>query len=82
MPKVEDGVPHLTTPPIKPGNSRTFEFRLRQAGTYWYHSHTGLQEQRAVYGSIVVTPRVEYGVHADNAQVMVLRDWTNEHPNR
>jgi FtsP/CotA-like multicopper oxidase with cupredoxin domain len=80
VPNVEDGVPHLATPPILQGHSRTFEFRLRQAGTYWYHSHTGLQEQQAVYGAIVVSPRVDDGVRADREQVLVLSDWTNERP--
>ena len=54
LPNLEDGVPYLTTPPIPAGTERTFEFLLNHAGTYWYHSHTGLQEQLGVYGSIVV----------------------------
>ncbi len=57
LPNDQDGVPYLTTPPIKPGTSFTYEFPLIQSGTYWYHSHTGLQEQRGVYGSIVIHPR-------------------------
>ena len=81
VPNAQDGVPHLTTPPIGAGSSHTFEFRLRQAGTYWFHSHTGLQEQQAIYGSIVVSPRAGEPVHADREQVLVLSDWTNEHPN-
>lgn len=75
-----DGVPYLTTPPIKPGGSHTFEFKLKHAGTYWYHSHTGLQEQRGVYGSIVVV-NPEDPVKADREHVIVLSDWTNEDPN-
>ena len=80
LPNAEDGVPHLTTPPIGAGSTHTFEFRLRQAGTYWFHSHTGLQEQQAVYGSIVVTPREGEELPADRDQVLVLSDWTNERP--
>ncbi|MFT7537735.1 MAG: FtsP/CotA-like multicopper oxidase with cupredoxin domain, partial [Hyphomicrobiaceae bacterium] len=57
VPNNMDGVPYLTTPPIPPGGERTFEFTLRQSGTYWYHSHTGLQEQRGVQGAIVIEPR-------------------------
>lgn len=79
VPNVMDGVPYLTTPPIEPGSSRLFEFVLRQSGTYWYHSHTGLQEQRGVYGSIVIQPRVP-DVDVDREHVVVLSDWTNEHP--
>lgn len=85
VPNLEDGVPYVTTPPIRPGESRTFEFLLKHHGTYWYHSHTGLQEQRGVYGSIVIEPqegtalRPELSkIHREN--VMVLSDWTNENP--
>ena len=56
-----DGVPGLSFPGIDPGETFTYEFDLRQSGTYWYHSHTGLQEQSGVYGSIVVESRG--GVH-------------------
>lgn len=80
VPNAMDGVPYLTTPPIQPGESRLFEFMLRQSGTYWYHSHTGLQEQRGVYGSIVIQPR-EPDVEVDREHVVVLSDWTNEDPN-
>jgi FtsP/CotA-like multicopper oxidase with cupredoxin domain len=76
----QDGVPRLTTPPIKPGTSHVFEFPLKHAGTYWYHSHTGLQEQRGVYGSIVVEPRNGEPIRADAEHVLVLSDWTRESP--
>ena len=79
VPNEMDGVPYLTTPPIEPGESHLFEFPIRQAGTYWYHSHTGLQEQRGVFGSIVIHPRVR-DLNADRDHVVVLSDWTNEHP--
>ena len=85
VPNLEDGVPYLTTPPIAAGESRTFEFLLRHAGTYWYHSHTGLQEQRGVYGAIVVeppageAPRADLP-HVDREKVLVLSDWTDESP--
>lgn len=81
VPNLEDGVPYLTTPPIIPGTSRTFEFPLKQAGTYWYHSHTGLQEQRGVYGSIVIEPKDGERIKADQDIVLLLSDWTNENPN-
>lgn len=80
LPNAMDGVPYLTTPPIPAGGSRLFEFELRHSGTYWYHSHTGLQEQRGVYGSIVVEPAGADPVRADRDYVIVLSDWTNEHP--
>lgn len=80
LPNDQDGVPHLTTPPVAPGGTFTYEFPVRQSGTYWYHSHTGMQEQRGVLGSIVVLPREPDIVHADRDQVLVLNDWTNESP--
>lgn len=52
LPNFLDGVPYLTTPPIEPGENFTYEFELIQAGTYWYHSHTRLQEQDGVFGSM------------------------------
>lgn len=57
LPNKEDGVPYLTTPPIQPHTTHTFSFPVIQSGTYWYHSHTGLQEQRGVYGAIVIHPK-------------------------
>ena len=80
VPNLEDGVPYLTTPPIKPGQSRTFEFLLKHPGTYWYHSHTGLQEQRGIYGAIVVEPAATDTPPARRDEVLVLSDWTNENP--
>jgi FtsP/CotA-like multicopper oxidase with cupredoxin domain len=80
LPLEQDGVPHVTTPPIEPGATHTFEFPLRQSGTYWYHSHSGLQEQRGLYGAIVVLPREPDGVAAERDDVLVLSDWTDESP--
>ena len=80
LPNAQDGVPHVTTPPIQPGETHTFGFDLRHSGTYWYHSHTHLQEQNGVFGSIVVTPREGEPVQADRDQVLVLSDWTNTDP--
>lgn len=80
VPNLQDGVPYVTTPPIRPGTSRTFEFPLTHAGTYWYHSHTGLQEQRGVYGAIVIEPREAPAMVVDHDEVLVLSDWTDESP--
>lgn len=80
VPNAQDGVPYLTTPPIKAGTTFEYEFPLKHPGTYWYHSHTGLQEQRGVYGSIVITPKEGEQVKADHDYVVVLSDWTNESP--
>jgi FtsP/CotA-like multicopper oxidase with cupredoxin domain len=79
LPNLQDGVPYLTTPPILPGTTYTYEFPIKHSGTYWYHSHTGLQEQRGVFGSIVIEP-AEPGIRSDQDYVVVLSDWTDENP--
>jgi CopA family copper-resistance protein len=79
LPNYYDGVPYLTIPPIRPGETLKYEFPLRQAGTYWYHSHTLLQEQSGVYGSIVIESKNET-LEYDKELVMVLSDWTNQKP--
>ncbi|SDM73367.1 hypothetical protein SAMN05421823_1227 [Catalinimonas alkaloidigena] len=79
VPNFYDGVPYLTTPPIEPGTTFKYEFPLKQAGTYWYHSHTMLQEQSGVYGSIVIEPKVQQLAY-NKELVVVFSDWTNEKP--
>lgn len=80
LPNHQDGVPYVNHPPIKPGESHPFTFRLRHSGTYWYHAHTGLQEQRGVYGAIVIYPKNKSPVKFDKDEVVVLSDWINENP--
>ena len=80
LPNFYDGVPYLTTPPILPGETQKYEFPLIQSGTYWYHSHTMLQEQSGVYGSIVIEPKEATNLEYDKELVMVLSDWTNQKP--
>ena len=79
LPNFYDGVPYLTTPPIKPGTTFQYRIPINQSGTYWYHSHTMLQEQKGVYGSIVIRPK-EKTLEYDTDLVVVLSDWTNEKP--
>ncbi len=79
VPNIEDGVPYVETPPIMPGTTRTFEYPLVQSGTYWFHAHTGFQEQLGVYGSIVIEPQKSiYTV--DHELVILMSDWTDEKP--
>lgn len=80
LPYRQDGVPFVANPPIQPGETIVFEFPIKQSGTYWYHSHTGLQEQRGVYGSIVITPKEGERISSDQDKVIVLSDWTDENP--
>ncbi len=74
-----DGVPYVNTPPIFQGKSHTFKFKLRQHGTYWYHSHTNVQEQKGVYGAIVIHPK-HPEIKYDKDLVAVVSDWTDENP--
>lgn len=82
LPANQDGVPGLSFDGIPPGGTHTFRFRLRQSGTYWYHSHSAFQEQRGVYGALVVEPRGGPERAYDREQVLVLSDWTDEDPRR
>lgn len=75
-----DGVPGVSFPGIKPGTTFTYEFPIVQSGTYWYHSHSGLQEQQGHYGPIVIEPAHPDPVAYDREHVIVLSDWTFLHP--
>lgn len=77
-----DGVPGVSFPGIRPGETFTYRFPLRQAGTYWYHSHSGLQEQLGHYGPIVIDPAGPDPVGYDREYVIVLSDWTFMDPHR
>ncbi|NQT70519.1 MAG: multicopper oxidase domain-containing protein [Desulfobacteraceae bacterium] len=79
VPPDMDGVPYISFPPIAANTIFTYEFPIRQSGTYWYHSHTSLQEQSGVYGSIVIEPR-QKRLHADRDYVVLVSDWTDENP--
>ncbi|MFC4268883.1 multicopper oxidase domain-containing protein [Polaribacter marinivivus] len=79
LPNFYDGVPYLTTPPIKPGTTFQYRIPINQSGTYWYHSHTMLQEQSGVYGSIIIHPK-EKTLEYDKDLVVLISDWTNEDP--
>ncbi|MHB1307154.1 MAG: multicopper oxidase domain-containing protein [Limisphaerales bacterium] len=80
LPNAMDGVPFLTYPPIAPGETFTYEFDLRQSGTYWYHSHTMLQEQRGLFGALVIAPKSAGDFDGLRDHVVVLSDWTDEDP--
>lgn len=80
LPNKEDGVPYLTTSPVEAGKTYTFTFPLIQSGTYWYHSHTMLQEQSGLYGSIVIHPAQPEPQLKE--YVLLLSDWTDENPHQ
>ncbi|WP_458732709.1 copper resistance system multicopper oxidase [Sphingobium xenophagum] len=77
-----DGVPGVSFPGIKPHTTFVYEFPLLQSGTYWYHSHSGLQEQQGHYGPIVIDPAEPDPVAYDREHVIVLSDWTFLHPHQ
>ncbi len=79
VPPGMDGVPYLSFPPIEPGATFTYEFPIRQSGAYWYHSHSGMQQQSGVYGAIVIEP-LKNGPKPDHDYVVILSDWTDEDP--
>ena len=75
-----DGVPGVSFPGIKPRSTFTYEFPVKQAGTYWYHSHSGLQEQLGHYGPIVIDPAGTDPIASDREHVVVLSDHSEMHP--
>jgi CopA family copper-resistance protein len=75
-----DGVPGLSFPGIAPGETFTYRIPLHQSGTYWYHSHSGFQEQTGLYGAIVIEPRAGYAQAFDRDYVVLLSDWSDEDP--
>ncbi len=79
LPGDMDGVPGLNGfPGIAPGETFTYRFPVRQAGTYWYHAHSTGQEQDGLYGSIVITPKGGERLKADRDYVVLLSDYTDE----
>jgi CopA family copper-resistance protein len=75
-----DGVPGVSFPGIKPGETFVYDFKVRQSGTYWYHSHSGMQEQEGVYGPIIIEPAAPDPVAYDREHVVVLSDYSFMHP--
>ncbi len=82
LPANMDGVPGLSFSGIRPGESYLYRFHVRQAGTYWYHSHSAFQEQSGVYGPLVIEAREPEPFRSDREHVVLLSDWTDENPER
>ena len=79
VPFAMDGVPGISFPGIEPGKTFTYDFPVRQAGTYWYHSHSGAQEQEGLYGPIVIDPAGPDPIAYDREHVIVLADHSPMH---
>lgn len=75
-----DGVPGISFPGIKPGETFKYEFPIRQSGTYWYHSHSGLQEQSGHYGPMIIEPRGGDPIRVDRDYILLLSDFTTLDP--
>ncbi|TAL79249.1 MAG: copper resistance system multicopper oxidase [Burkholderiaceae bacterium] len=82
LPFQMDGVPGISFAGIAPGETFTYRFKVEQNGTYWYHSHSGMQEATGMYGAIVIEPAQSDPVRADREYVVQLSDWTDEDPMR
>jgi CopA family copper-resistance protein len=80
LPFQMDGVPGISYKGIAPGETFTYRFKVRQHGTYWYHSHSGYQEQTGMYGAIVIKPRKKEPFRYDKDYVVLLSDWSDEKP--
>ena len=80
VPNPMDGVPGLTFAGIPPGETFVYRFPVHQSGTYWYHSHSGFQEQTSLYGPLVIDPKGGYAQPFDRDYVVMLSDWTDTSP--
>jgi FtsP/CotA-like multicopper oxidase with cupredoxin domain len=85
LPNKEDGVPYLTQMPIEPNETFTYRFPIIQSGTHWYHSHSGLQEQIGMYGSLVLlkkkdAPTFRKGIDDLPEVPIILSEWTDIKP--
>jgi len=83
LPSSQDGVPNISDgfKGIPPGETFSYHFSVLQSGTYWYHSHSGFQEQTGAYGAIIVDPIEPEPFAYDRDYVVVLSDWSDEDPN-
>jgi CopA family copper-resistance protein len=82
LPFEMDGVPNISFPGIAPGETFVYRFKVKQSGTYWYHSHSGFQEQTGMYGAIIIDSARGDSIRADRDYVVQLSDWTDEDPMR
>lgn len=80
LPPEMDGVPGVSFAGIPPDSTFEYRFQLKQSGTYWYHSHSGFQEQQGVYGPLIVDPAGTDPIVYDREFVIILSDWTFDNP--
>ena len=75
-----DGVPGISFDGIAPGETFVYQFQVRQSGTYWYHAHSGYQEQTGLLGALIIEPQGQERIAADRDYVVMLNDWTDDNP--
>jgi CopA family copper-resistance protein len=80
LPPEMDGVPGVSFAGIQPGETFVYRIPVRQSGTYWYHSHSGAQEQTGMAGALIIDPRNGEMIAYDREYVILLADWTNANP--
>ena len=80
LPANMDGVPGLSFDGIHRGETFTYKFDVGQSGTYWYHSHSALQEQAGLYGPLVIDAAEPEPFSYDRDYVVLLSDWTDLSP--
>ena len=80
LPANMDGVPNFSYPGIKPGETFKYQFKVQQNGTFWYHSHSGFQEQTGLYGALVIEPKEPDPFACDRDYVVQLSDWSDTDP--
>lgn len=80
VPNDQDGVPGVTYPGIRPGETFTYRFKLRQSGTYWYHSHAALQEAAGYFAPLIIEPAKPDPFQYDRDYVVVISDWIDTPP--
>jgi FtsP/CotA-like multicopper oxidase with cupredoxin domain len=80
LPYKMDGAAGVSFHGIPPHTTFTYRFKVQQYGTYWYHSHSGMQEQLGLYGAIIIEPKGGDSIHSDRDYIVLLSDWTDEDP--
>ncbi len=82
LPFQMDGVPGISFDGIAPGQTFTYQFEVKQSGSYWYHGHSGMQEQEGLFGAIIIKPRQDRYQAVDRDYVVMLSDWPEADPHR
>jgi len=80
LPYTQDGVPGISFPGIKPGETFTYRFSVKQSGTYWYHAHSDFQEIEGLYGPLVIEPKAREPYRYEREYTLLLADWHDTRP--